>query len=106
MAACAQSKGGAVLFAATTDTYTAPNGAPILIRGITISGGSAAGIITLKEGWDGTVADASGGIVAQGYLGIGQQQTMDFNIPQPFIANSGLKCSALTVGAYVLVYLA
>ena len=111
MAACAQSKGGAVLFTATTDTYSpyvgtrAPDEAPIAIRAISISGGSAAGAITLKEGSDATgLADASGAVVAQGYFAIGMQQYIYFK--DPLIVNGGLKLSALATAGVVIVYLA
>ena len=112
MADCAVSKGGAVLFTATTDTYSPyvgtanPDEAPIMIRGISITGGSAAGAITLKEGSDETgLADASGGVVAQGYFAIGATQYIDFG-RCPFIVNGGLKLSELATAAVVVVYLA
>ena len=111
MAACAVSKGGAVLFTAATDTYSPylstsiPDEGPIAIRGIAITGGSAAGAITLKEGSDATgLADASGAVVAQGYFAIGMTQYIFFD--EPFIANGGLKLSALATGGIVVVYLA
>lgn len=111
MAACAVSKGGAVLFTGTTDTYSpyvgtaTPDEAPIAIRAISITGGSAAGAITLKEGSNATgLADASGGVVAQGYFAIGVTQYIFFD--EPFIVNGGLKLSALTTAAIVVVYLA
>ena len=106
MAACAKSLGGAVLFTAATDTYTDPDKADIMIRAISITGGSAAGAITLKEGSDGTVADASGGVVSQGYYGIGMPQFIEFPHDRPFLADKGLKLSAITAAAIVVVYLA
>jgi hypothetical protein len=107
MAAAAQSKGGAVLFTAATDTFS-PNStdeAPILIRGISITGGSAAGSMVLKEGSDSSgVADASGAVVWQGYMAVGMTQFVFFD--EPFVCNGGLKPSAMTAASIIVVYLA
>jgi hypothetical protein len=106
MAACAKSLGGAVLFTATTDTYTDLGLGSVMIRGIEISGGSVAGAITLNEGVSaGGLADGSGAIVADVYAAIGAQVYLNF-AHRPFLANKGLKLSALPTGAIVTVYLA
>lgn len=104
MAAAAVSKGGAILFTATTDTYTDPNLGPIMIKALHLSSGSAAGTTTLKEGVGSGVADASGAVVLQAYAAIGEQVCLHFH--PPLIADKGLKLSALGTGATVIAYLA
>lgn len=105
MAAAAQSKGGAVLFTATTDTYSKDSlSTQFHVKAIVLSGGSAAGAVTLKEGVDANgLADASGAVVATAYLAIGVQQVVYFC--PPLIVDKGLKPSAMTAGSYIVAYL-
>jgi hypothetical protein len=105
MAAAAMSKGGAILFTGTSDTYSKDSlSTQFRVKAIALSGGSAAGAVTLKEGVDANgLADASGEVVATAYLAIGAQQVITFN--PPLIVNKGLKPSAMTAGSYITAYL-
>lgn len=103
MAAAGKSLGGAVTFDAATDTYTDPDKGNILVRGVLVSVGKTAGTVTLKEGSDGTVADASGEPILTGWFAAASVVYIPFACP--VLASKGLKCAGITTAGCVTAYL-
>lgn len=104
MAAAGISVGQVITFDATTDTYTDPEKSIIEIKAILVCVGKTAGTVTLEEGWDGTVADASGEPIFTGWLAAASAVPLVF--PCPVQASKGLKCTGLTTAGCITVYLA